>query len=294
MFADYSFLEDAIDLHIHVGPDYIPRYSDSIELAREAAEAKMKAIIIKRHLSSTVAAAYDASKIVDGVKVFGGIALNEPNGEFNVRNVVAEIRSGAKMIWLPTVDAEYAIQKAEQGHWIGHYVNTSTFGYQRKGLSIFQEDRETLRDEVQEILRLCKENDVILGSGHISPQETLALALESKKIGYKKLEVTHPNAWLDDYNYDLLEKLVNCEATITLSFGVCSPHNGRQDPHEIVDVIKKIGAENCCLITDYGQTVHPSPVEGYRVYCQLLMGLGVTKDEIEVMTKENPAKLLSL
>ncbi|MFA7589667.1 MAG: DUF6282 family protein, partial [Acholeplasmataceae bacterium] len=206
MFSNYDFLEDAIDLHIHVGPDYVKRYGDSIQIAQEASNKKMRAVIIKTHLCSTVAAAYAATRVVDGIDVFGGIALNEPNGGFNLRNVYASILSGAKMIWLPTVDAEYAIDKANKGHWIRHYVNSSTFGYPRQGLSILNSDG-VLIDEVNEILRLCKENNVILGTGHISPNEALCLSEESKRISFRKLEVTHPNAWLEDFSIDVLKKL---------------------------------------------------------------------------------------
>jgi len=293
MFADYSILKDAIDLHVHIGPDYIPRYSDSITLAEEATRVGMKAIVIKSHLFATMSSAYAANRVVGGTKIFGGIALNEPNGEFNPRNVAASLKAGAKLVWLPTVDAEYALNKAKSGHWIGHYVHGSEFGYGRKGLRITDENQR-LKDEVQEILRLCKEYDVILASGHVSPQESLVLAKEAKKIGFTKLEVTHPNIWYEDFPLDVLRELAEYGATFTLSFGACSPHNGRQDPHEIVEIIKGVGAEHCCLITDYGQTVHPSPVEGYRVYCQLLMNLGVTRDEIELMAKKNPARLLSI
>ncbi|MCR4442758.1 MAG: DUF6282 family protein [Peptococcaceae bacterium] len=293
MFADYSFLEGAIDLHIHVGPDYVQRYGDSITLAQEAARAGMKAIVIKTHLSSTVASAHAATRVVEGVRVFGGIALNECNGELNPRSVMATARAGGKMVWLPTVDAGYALEKAQKGHWIGHYVNGSTFGYARKGMRILDENN-VLKKEIGEIINICKEYDVILGTGHISPQEALALARESKKAGFKKLEVTHPNAWLEDFTIGVLKELAELGATLSLSFGVCSPHNGRQDPQEIASVIREVGAEHCCLITDYGQTVHPSPTEGLRVYCQLLANLGIKRQEIELMTRENPARLLSI
>ena len=293
MFVDYSMLEDSIDLHIHVGPDYVPRYGDSITLAQEASKVKMKAIVIKGHLNSTVAAAQAANRVVEGIKVFGGLALNEPSGEFNARAVVSVAKSGGKMIWLPTVDAEYALKKAEQGHWIKHYVNGSLFGFQRKGMNILDEKHE-LKEEVYQILLICKEYDMILGTGHISPQEALALAKKSREVGFEKLEVTHPNAWLEDFTLEVLKELTNLGATLSLSYGVCSPHNGRQDPNEIVNVIRKIGAEHCCLITDYGQVTSPSPIEGYRVFCQLLMNMGISRDEIIMMTRTNPARLLSL
>ena len=216
-----DLLSGAIDLHVHVGPDYIPRFSDALSLAEESKEAGMRAIVIKGHLSSTVAYAYAASKVTQGISVFGGITLNEPNGAFNVRNVIACIKSGGKMIWLPTVDAAYAVRKAEEGHWIKHYVNGSLFGYQRKGLSVLDDDNRLL-DEVNDILRLCKESDLILGTGHISPREALVLAREAEKINYKKLEITHPNAWLEDFTIPVIKELIGLGATIT-SLTVCVP-----------------------------------------------------------------------
>ena len=176
-----NFLENAIDIHVHVGPDYIPRYGDSVKLAAEASSHGMRAIVIKQHLASTVASAHLANEAVEGVTVFGGISLNEPTGAFNPRTVLATVKSGGKMIWLPTVDAEFAIKKAQSGHWIRHYVDGSAFGHERHGLNILTSTGK-LKDEVREILSICKAYDVILGSGHIGPDECLALAEESKSV----------------------------------------------------------------------------------------------------------------
>jgi len=288
-----DYLKDAIDIHIHVGPDYMPRYGDSLKLAKEAGNRGMKAIVIKQHLASTVASAHLANEAVEGIRVFGGVSLNEPSGGFNLRNVIATVKSGGKMIWLPTVDARYAIQKAENGHWIKHYVNGSSFGKERQGLTVLTPEG-TLKSNVIEILDICRKHDVILGSGHVGPEECLLLAEESKKTGYDKLEITHPNAWLEDFNLDILKKLAEMGATLSLSFGVCSTLTGRQDIREIAGIIRDVGAEHCCLITDYGQVTNPSPVEGYRVYCQQLYNVGVTEEELDLMTRKNPSRLLSI
>lgn len=293
MSADTSFLKDCIDLHIHVGPDYIPRYGDSIKLATEASHVGMKAIIVKQHLASTVASACLATNVVRGTLVFGGIALNEPVGGLNPRSVITAAKSGGKMIWLPTVDAEYAIKKAKKGHWIKHYVNGSVFGCERKSINILNEDGE-LKSEVKDILKICKEYDIILGSGHISPEESIALAKESASIGYKKLEITHPNAWLEDFTIQVMKELTDLGATLTLSYGACSTHTGRQDIREIVSIIKEIGAQHCCLITDYGQTVNASPVEGYRVFYQHLLNYGIPDEDLNLMARVNPSRLLGL
>ena len=63
---DDTVLKDAIDIHIHVGPDYMPRYADAITLAEEARDAGMKAIVVKCHLTSTVGAAQAACQAVPG------------------------------------------------------------------------------------------------------------------------------------------------------------------------------------------------------------------------------------
>jgi hypothetical protein len=293
VFINDNILDGMIDLHIHVGPDYVPRYADSIRLAREASARGMKAIIVKTHLASTVGDAYAANQLGLETKVFGGIALNGPTGGLNVRTVFATVKSGGKMIWLPTVDAEYAIKKAKSGHWIKAYVNGSSFGQERELINLLDDDGK-LKEEVQEIIRICKEYDVILGTGHVSPGECLALAKEGNAIGYDKLEITHPNAWTEDFTIPVLKELTSLGATLTLSFGVCSPHNGRQDPREIVNIIKEVKAENCCLISDYGQVYSASPVEGLRTYCYVLKRFGVTESELDLMTKDNPSRLLNL
>lgn len=290
---DDGVLEGAIDIHVHVGPDYMPRYADSITLAQEAADCGMKAVVTKCHLTSTVSAAHAANQFIPETRIIGSVSLNGTVGGLSPRTVVATIKSGGKVIWLPTVDAKYSFEKAKQGHWIKHYVNSSSFGYPTEQLTTI-DDNGRLKPEVHEIIRICKEYDAVLCSGHISPQECLAIAAEAKKIGFKYFEITHPNAWIEDFTMDILKELVNNGAVISLSYGACSPHNGRQDPAEIVAVIREIGAENCIMMTDYGQVNSPSPVQGMRVFYYLLKSQGITQQELDMMIKINPARLLNI
>ena len=79
-----------------------------------------------------------------------------------------------------------------------------------------------------------------------------------------------------------------------MSYGACSPHNGRQDPAEIVEIIRGVGAENCIMMTDYGQVNSPSPVQGMRVFYYLKKSLGISQKELDMMLKTNPARLLNI
>jgi len=60
------------------------------------------------------------------------------------------------------------------------------------------------------------------------------------------------------------------------------------------DSSSELGAELPILAADLGQVHNPKPVEGYRMFIQMLLEKGVTPQEIEVMAKTNPAKLLDL
>ena len=290
---DDTVLNGTTDIHIHVGPDYMPRYADAITLAEEARDAGMRAIVIKCHLTSTVGMAQAACNIVPEVETIGSITLNTTVGGVNPRAAMAAVLSGAKLIWLPTVDAKYGFDKAGQGHWIGHYVHGSSFDYSSPMLTITGEDGK-LSAETQEILRICKEKDVALCSGHISPEECLCLAKEAKAIGFKQLEITHANAWIEDFTIDVMKELASYGAIISLSYGACSPRNGRQDPEEILQIVKEVGPANLIMMTDYGQVVSPAPVQGLRVFYYLMKTLGVSPADLNLMLKENPERLLNL
>ena len=60
------------------------------------------------------------------------------------------------------------------------------------------------------------------------------------------------------------------------------------------EIIGKVGAEHSILATDLGQIHNPPPVEGMRVFIQILLEKGMNPQDIEIMVKKNPAKLLNL
>lgn len=58
-------------------------------------------------------------------------------------------------------------------------------------LKIIDEEEELL-SETKEIVQLCGENNAILGTGHITPEEIYLLAKYCKAVHFDKLVVTHP------------------------------------------------------------------------------------------------------
>src|SRR5512133_3370346 len=107
---DYSDIDltGRIDLHIHSAPDIWPRKMDDLELARAAAGRGMRAILIKSHWTLTADRAYLVEQVVPGIRVFGGLALNDTVGGFNPSAVEAALQMGAAQIWMPTMDSAAA------------------------------------------------------------------------------------------------------------------------------------------------------------------------------------------
>src|SRR5438309_9960822 len=104
--AAWKALEGAYDLQVHVGPDVIARRIDDIDCAREFLAHGMKGFVLKSHYIQTGERAQVVAKAVPGSKIFGAITLNHSVGGLNPVAVEVAGRTGCKIVWMPTVDAE--------------------------------------------------------------------------------------------------------------------------------------------------------------------------------------------
>ena len=284
-------LINAIDLHIHIAPDTTQRYYDSISLAKEASDKGMRALILKDQPCSSVQKAILTNMIVPEIDIFGGIVLNHTSGGLNIRSVLAALKMGGKIIWFPTTDAEYSIKKGEQGHWIQRITQKNSFGSKLEGIKIISNGK--CIKEVKEILKIAKDYNAIVATGHISPTECLSIIDANTDIGAKIL-VNHPNIWFDDFTVEILKMCVEGKATIEFTASGITPRHGQNDPEDIVSVINNIGYRNCCLSTDFGGIDQCSPPEGLRSFAYILNDCGLSKTKIEYMIKQKPAELLGL
>jgi len=65
----------------------------------------MGAVLIKSHQNSTVERAWLVSQCVPGIRVYGGLVLNETVGGLNPAAVRLALDLGARQIWMPTRSA---------------------------------------------------------------------------------------------------------------------------------------------------------------------------------------------
>ena len=93
----------AIDMHCHHGPD--PHRVRSVDAAEAVAEAEalgMAAIVLKSHAYPTGPIAVLMQKTVTRLRVFGGICCDFEVGGLNPAAVEVALRTGAKIVWMPT------------------------------------------------------------------------------------------------------------------------------------------------------------------------------------------------
>lgn len=271
-------LEGVIDLHIHAAPDIRPRLMDDIELAREAAEADMRAVLFKSHHTLTADRAAIAEKHSGGVCVFGGLVLNHAVGGLNPAAVEAALALGAQEIWMPTLDA--ANHRSAKGMGDG-------------GITILDETGALL-PAVLEILRLVAEQDVILGTGHLSVGEIQPLVKAARKSGVKRILITHPELPIVNMSVAVQEEMVGPDLFFERCLIVTTPGEGGLPLSTIAAAVRQVGTETTVMATDFGQAENPSPVEGMRRYIKEMLDFGFDQNEIERMTCVNPAGLLGI
>jgi len=296
----YKDLEGTIDLHIHSIPDASPRLLDDIEVAAQAKAVKMTAVVLKCHATATPDRAYIAQRAVGGgIEVYGIICLNPAVGGMNPEAVRMAIRMGAKGVWMPSTWSKHNVQYMQLYR---HPMGTETLGRDpiEEGETVLSKEAQ-IKPEVKEILALVAEQDVMLSTGHLSLNEAHMLIDEACQVGVKKLSVHTVNYHVMGYPLEdqkiLVQKGAFGEYGFTsLPYPIWEPADPsrRISLDDVCRSIRNVGAEHCVLSTDSGQVTSPPPIECMRLWIELLRVKGVDQEEIDTMTKLNPAKLLGL
>ena len=290
-----AVLKGAIDVHMHTAGDMFPRLLDDIEAATMARDKGMRAIVLKGHATGTADRAYVCAQQVKGIEVYGALVLNGPVGGLNPEAVDAAIRMGARIIWGPTMWARNHARYMK-AHPSRGYADLG-MRFPDPGITVLDGEGNLL-PVMKEILSLIGAADVAFSIGHLSIAEARVLVPAARQMGVKKLLVSHPE--YENMNYSIEDQVWLADAgalmehTMSCHLPFWFPHDRSryQTPWEIYDAIKAVGVERCVLSSDLGQVHSPPPAEGYREFIQMFISLGAGPREIDLMTKENPARLL--
>ena len=292
-----EILIGAVDLHCHSGPSVMPRCIDHIQVMKEGAAAKMKAILIKDHY-------YSATPVTEllmnhfqelGVQMLSGVPLNNSTGGINRFAVDHGIKLGAKLIWMPTFSSR---------NHIAHHKSDKDFEKKfpttkEKMLTPVElgvlDDNGRLLDEVKFILDMIAEADIVLSGGHLHISEIFPLFEEAKKRGVKKLLVNHPS-YLIDATEDEMRELVTMGAYLEHSMCMFVPGSKFHfySPRNLDNLIKAGTVDRTILGSDLGQVGNPTPIEGFKNVIATCLDLNYSQTDIKKMISGNASDLLGL
>ncbi|MDO8671710.1 MAG: DUF6282 family protein, partial [Dehalococcoidia bacterium] len=218
------------------------------------------------------------SQFVKDVGLYGSIVLNSAVGGLNPEAVEVAARLGAKIVWMPTQTAKNDIR-----------------GSGSRGVGVFDENG-SLVTEVYEILDIVRKFDIAVATGHLGHQASFAVIDAAREKGIKKIVYTHAMLGLvgTPLTIEQQRDAVRRGALIEYCAFSIMPTGEGIRPSVFAAAIKEVGAANCIISTDMGQTFSPSAPEGMRLMIAAMLRAKVSESDVELMVRTNPRQLLGL
>jgi hypothetical protein len=290
-----KILNGSWDLHVHAAPDVIRRKVTDIEMGRRLKARGMKGYAIKSHVSMTTGRAKLVNELYPGFEAVGAIVLNNSVGGINPFAVELAVRDGAKIVWLPTIDAlnesrhmACTSDKAKMPFFAKLRMELAEKGKLMDPIAIT--DKDGLSKKMLDVLDIAIERNVVLATGHIGPEETFILAKECKKRNFKKLVITHPNFPSTSYTKEQQKELADMGAFMEHCF--TTPYTKKITWEQAYEEIGYIGPERCLISTDLGQPAYVYPDEGMFEFSKNLLENGFSEEQVRRMTAVNPEYLI--
>lgn len=286
-----GLLAGAVDLHVHPSPSPYPRRIDPIGAAEAAAEAGMRAVVLKSHHSDTailIDALRERGLAEIDVEVHGGVVLNSQVGGINPHAVSLSLAMGGRVVWLPTISSPAHIAST------GHFPTATVELIDEDPIDVWGADGELL-PELHAVLELIAAADAVLASGHLPPGSIVATFAAARQAGVRRLVVNHPNFIVEVGSEDAL-RLVELGAYIEHEVSMYD-ETSRFHTYGIETLeewIELAGPERSILASDLGQANNPLPPESLQRIAERLIGNGLGADEVHGLLATNPARVLGL
>ncbi len=286
-----NLMKGSLDLHVHSGPSVMARKLDHFEAVKEAASAGQKAILIKDHYYSGAPLVNLLKPLISeyNIELLSGIPLNNTSGGLNPFAVDTFLKSGARLVWMPTSSSANHIRSTHRKTRLA----TARPMKQAEAISIV-DNKGKLVDNIKEILDLIAEFDAVLSSGHLHISEIWPLFEEAKLRGVERRLVNHPSYVIGASLADMTELTSNgAYIEHSASFYIESKFLCHT-PEELKQHIIASGFERTIFGSDLGQNGNPSPVEGMRTFLELILSLGFKDSDVKKMVSTNSAQLIGL
>jgi hypothetical protein len=280
-----------IDMHVHSHPDVFGRNMDDIDVAQLAKGKGVRGILLKNHVSETASRAALVMRVVPGIEVFGGIVLNKAVGGINADAVewMHRVYGGrGKVVWLPTFESDKHVK---------------TFGKpDAVGLVVAPNGKVT--PEMEAVLKIIARENLLLATGHVHPEEVVAVTRRGRELGVKNILVTHGLTSVPGLTMAQAKEVAAMGAVIEVCFlqflaGPNAPlpfltHWTQIGAKQVAQAVKELGAKSLVISSDLGQSGNMTHPDGLEAAIAAMKREGISDADIDVMMRRNPARLLGL
>jgi hypothetical protein len=290
-----ELVRGAYDLHVHSEPDIMRRSITDIELARRCTQWGQAGFVIKSHYVPTVERAALARSVVPGVNVLGAITLNAAVGGLNVLAVEIAAREGARIVWLPTVDAvNETAGRVPPAHgtklplWARFQKELRAQGITSGPVPVVDEANKAL-PETRAVLQAVARHNLVLATGHIGRDEIFAVVDAALEEGVRHIVITHPE--YPSQNLSPEDQIALAQRGAFLERCFAPVYSGKASWQQMFHNIRAAGVEHSFLSTDLGQPDNPSPEDGLALMADRLLEARFAEEEIRVMAVTNTVLL---
>jgi Family of unknown function (DUF6282) len=280
-----------IDMHVHSHPDVFGRNMDDIDVAQLAKGKGLRGILLKNHVSETASRAALVMRVVPGIEVFGGIVLNKAVGGVNPEAVewMHRIYGGrGKVVWLPTFESDKHVK---------------TFG-KPDAIGLVVAPNGKVTPEMEAILKIIARENLLLATGHVHPEEIIAVTRRARELGVRNILVTHGLTNVPGLTMAQAKEVAGMGAVIEVCFlqflaGPNAPlpfltHWTQIGAKQVAQAVKELGAKSLVISSDLGQSGNMTHPDGLEAAIAAMKREGISDADIDVMMRRNPARLLGL
>jgi len=274
-------LSGAIDMHFHMDSPLPSGAHEEAVIAtvRLAKARRMRGLVIKNHSEPTATLAYLLRLEIPDFGIFGGIVMNRSVGGMNsaaVEHMATQLYGQpGKVVWMPANDSEIE----------------STAPYPEKPFVAISRNGQLL-PEVKDIIALVAKFHLVLASGHIAPQDALLVFREGKRVGVQHMIATHAMDLAGKMTMEQMQQAMELGAIIEFDFRHVLIEDGRR-----ATAIRTLGPDHC-LISEFWTKNEPpreyANLDGVGAFVEAMHARGFSDQELDMMLKTNPARLLGI
>lgn len=291
-----KLVKGAVDLHVHVGPDVMERLIDDVTLAEQFGEYELGGFVLKSHYVPTAERARVVNRVVPGARAIGAITLNASVGGINPIAVEIAAMEGAKVVWLPTVDAlnePIGRSAPREGEivpvWAAIQRDMRARGFVADPVLVVDEENNVL-PEVRDVLRLIAHHDMVLATGHLSRDEIFAVVDAALELGVKRIIITHPE--FPSQNLSARDQHALGERGAFLERCFTTPYTGKTKWETVFENIRASGPAHSFVATDLGQPFNPAVETGFALMADRLLEAGFGEEDVQTMCVANTQRLI--